>query len=251
MAWELLPVDYTDAVWSGLKRYREINNEDGTVSFQDETVYSNKEKSFFGAKEANRMNEALNTLMSMVENGDDLYTAFQNYFAQQKTQFESASGQTLTDFNAHVDAKTAECDTRSEEAMQELETHTAVLERMGDQLVSDLQTKYRDEMDSYEAEQKKLFDEWLANIQSQLSGDVAGNLQNQINELDDKVDGCTPRKTVFNGRFITETFGQDKIETEFVSDTTIVQKFYTNSVLNKTKTITFSADGLTINEEVS
>ena len=82
MAWELLPVDYTDAVWAGLKRYNQINNEDGSVSFQDITSYTGKEKSFFGAKDANRMNEALNTIMSMVENGTDLYTAFQNYFAE-------------------------------------------------------------------------------------------------------------------------------------------------------------------------
>lgn len=59
MAWELLPVDYTDAVWAGLKRYNQINNEDGSVSFQDITSYTGKEKSFFGAKDANRMNEAL------------------------------------------------------------------------------------------------------------------------------------------------------------------------------------------------
>lgn len=39
MAWERLPVNYTDAVWSGLKRYSMVNNEDGTVSFQDVTVY--------------------------------------------------------------------------------------------------------------------------------------------------------------------------------------------------------------------
>lgn len=42
MAWELLPVNYTDATWSGLKRYTEIQNGDGTVSFQDVTVYSQK-----------------------------------------------------------------------------------------------------------------------------------------------------------------------------------------------------------------
>ena len=65
MAWELLPVDYTDAVWAGLKRYNQINNEDGSVSFQDITSYTGKEKSFFGAKDANRMNEALNTIMSI------------------------------------------------------------------------------------------------------------------------------------------------------------------------------------------
>ena len=66
MAWQLLPTNYTDAVWNGLKRYTEISNEDGTVSFQDVTQYTNRENSFFGAKDANRMNEALNIIMSMV-----------------------------------------------------------------------------------------------------------------------------------------------------------------------------------------
>lgn len=55
MAWKLLPTDYTDAVWSGLKRYTQVDNSDGTVSFNDVTTYTNKEKSFFGAKDANRI----------------------------------------------------------------------------------------------------------------------------------------------------------------------------------------------------
>ena len=66
MAWTNLPTNYTDATWSGLRRYLMVNNEDGTVSFQDVTVYSNKETSFFGAKDANSMNEALNTIVPMI-----------------------------------------------------------------------------------------------------------------------------------------------------------------------------------------
>lgn len=66
MAWNLLPTDYTDAVWSGLKKYTEVKNPDGTVSFKDVTIYTDKENSFFGANDANRMNEALNHLMSKV-----------------------------------------------------------------------------------------------------------------------------------------------------------------------------------------
>ena len=66
MAWTNLPTNYTDASWSGLRRYLMVNNEDGTVSFQDVTVYDNKENSFFGAKDANNMNEALNTIVPMV-----------------------------------------------------------------------------------------------------------------------------------------------------------------------------------------
>ena len=87
MAWTLLPTNYTDAVWDGLKKYSEVNNPDGTVSFQDVTVYTNKEKSFFGAKDANRMNGALNHIMSMLENGTNLYEEFQTYFSEQKTLF--------------------------------------------------------------------------------------------------------------------------------------------------------------------
>ena len=65
MAWSPLPVNYTDAVWSGLKKYIPVNNEDDTVSFQDVTEYSNRENSFFGALNANSMNETLNILMSL------------------------------------------------------------------------------------------------------------------------------------------------------------------------------------------
>ena len=63
MAWTPLPTNYTDAVWEGLKKYNLINNPDGTISLQDLTVYIGKENSFFGAKDANRMNEAINALM--------------------------------------------------------------------------------------------------------------------------------------------------------------------------------------------
>lgn len=64
MSWENLPTNYTDAVFSGLRKYQQINNDDGTVSFQDVTVYQNQENSFFGANDANRMNTAINQLMN-------------------------------------------------------------------------------------------------------------------------------------------------------------------------------------------
>lgn len=148
MAWELLPTNYKDAVWNGLKKYTEVRNDDGTVSFQDVTQYSNWENSFFGAKDANRMNEALNAIMSMVENGTDLYTAFQNYFTQQKALFESE----------------------------------------GDAIIDTLETDYREEITDFESQQEQLFNAWFESIKSQLSGDVAGNLQNQIDTLDGQVE---------------------------------------------------------------
>lgn len=230
MAWELLPVNYTDATWSGLKRYNQISNEDGTVSFQDVTVYSDKENSFFGAKEANRMNEALNTLMSMVENGTDLYTAFQNYFNTQKGLFEDTADATQAGFNAYVKE----------------------LEAQGDSIIQSIQTDYRNEITAFENQQEQLFNTWFEFIKNQLGEDVAGNLQNQIDSLDVKTDGFDPRNTVFSsdGQTITETYGNKKIETIFVSANQIVQKLYENELLTLTKTITFSSDGLTINEEV-
>ena len=45
MAWTLLPTDYTDAVWSGLKKYSQVDNSDGTVSFQDVTKINFIQKS--------------------------------------------------------------------------------------------------------------------------------------------------------------------------------------------------------------
>ena len=159
MAWQLLPVDYTDAIWSGLKRYNEVTNEDGTVSFQDVTNYSNKEKSFFGAQDANRMNEALNTIMSMLENGTDLYEAFQIYFNTQKELFEEEADNTQQDLSNYVDT----------------------LKTEGDAIVDELKGDYREEITNFEQQQEQLFQMWFDFIKGQLSEDAAGNLQNQIN----------------------------------------------------------------------
>ena len=158
MAWQMLPTNYTDAVWNGLKRYTEISNEDGTVSFQDVTQYINREKSFFGAKEANRMNEALNVIMSMLENGTDLYTNFQNYFDQQKVVFTEKADNTYADFTAY---------------MNRLKTE-------GDKIIDTIETDYRNEITAFEQAQEQVFNTWFDFVKGQLSGDVAGNLQNQI-----------------------------------------------------------------------
>lgn len=230
MAWELLPVNYTDAVWSGLKRYNEVRNEDGTVSFQDVTAYSNKETSFFGAKDANRMNEALNTLMSMVENGTDLYTAFQNYFATQKGLFENTADATQQEFTDYVDG----------------------LKTEGDAVIATIKTDYRKEINDFENQQEELFTTWFDFIKGQFGEDVAGNLQNQIDTLDTKTDGFVPKDVAFSedGRTVTELYENKRVETEFVSENVIVQKLYENNVLTLTKTTTFSGDGLSVKEEV-
>lgn len=165
MAWELLPVNYTDAVWTGLKKYVQVTNEDGTVSFQDVTQYSQKENSFFGAYEANRMDEALNTLMSMVESGTDLYEAFQNYFDTQKSKFEVEADATQTDLTEYADG----------------------LKKEGDDIIASLETDYKDDIILFENTQEQVFTAWFESVRGQLSTDVAGKLQLEIEDLDDRL----------------------------------------------------------------
>ena len=166
MAWDLLPVNYTDAVWSGLKRYNMINNDDETVSFQDVTVYSAKDNSFFGAKDANRMNEALNTIMSMVESGTDLYSAFQNYFDTQKQQFESAANIKQDEFTDYIgDLKTE-----------------------GDSIIDGIETDYQTDIDNFKSTQEQVFNTWFDMLKNTLSEDQAGNLLNLITDVKERVD---------------------------------------------------------------
>lgn len=176
MAWTLLPTDYTDAVWSGLKKYSQVDNSDGTVSFQDVTVYTNKEKSFFGAKDANRMNEALNYIMSMLESGTDLYEEFQTYFTTQKQLFESSGNKVIENVRALTNAE-----------YDSYVTYVADLKERGDSSLAEIEHTYEEHMTSYESEQKKAFDTWFDTIKGQLSEDVAGNLQNQTTELDERL----------------------------------------------------------------
>ena len=165
MAWKLLPTDYTDAVWSGLKRYTQVDNSDGTVSFNDVTTYTNKEKSFFGAKDANRMNEALNYIMSMLENGTNLYEEFQTYFTTQKELFKSSG----------------------DSSYQELTQYFVNLKAQGDSSLAQIEKTYEEHMTIYEGEQTAAFNTWFVSIQNQLSTDVAGSLQNQITEVEERL----------------------------------------------------------------
>ena len=176
MAWTLLPTDYTDAVWSGLKKYSQVDNSDGTVSFQDVAVYTNKEKSFFGAKDANRMNEALNYIMSMLESGTDLYEEFQTYFTTQKQLFESSGNKVIENVRALTNAE-----------YDSYVTYVADLKERGDSSLAEIEQTYEEHMTSYESEQKKAFDTWFDTIKGQLSEDVAGSLQNQTTELDERL----------------------------------------------------------------
>lgn len=176
MSWQLLPTNYTDTVWSGLKKYTQIDNPDGTVSFNDVTTYTNKEKSFFGAKDANRMNEALNYIMSMLENGTDLYEEFQTYFATQQTLFRNKANDVIENVRALTNVE-----------YDSYKTYVANLKKEGNATLAEIEQTYKEHMTTYEGEQKAAFDAWFTSIQNQLSTDVAGSLQNQITEVEERL----------------------------------------------------------------
>lgn len=165
MAWQSLKTDYKDIAYSGLKKYTQIDNDDGTVSFRDETSYVNRDSSFFGANDANKMNEALNYIMTRLENGTDLYSEFQSFFRDQKQLFTTASNVTKEQF---------------EEYVRNLKTQS-------DGVVRQMEAGYEQRITSYEAQQNAVFDLWFNEIKATLSGDVAGNLQNQITTINNSL----------------------------------------------------------------
>lgn len=111
MAWTNLPTDYQDAVWNGNRKYKMINNSDGTVSFEDVTEYSQKENSFFGADEANAMNAGMNELAanmeSVAENAETASTAAQTATTKASEAASSASSAASSKTSAASSASTA------------------------------------------------------------------------------------------------------------------------------------------------
>ena len=64
MAWTNLPTNFINLVWSGLKKYRQYNNPDSTVSFEDVTEYVETEGTQMSAEQLNQMTGAVNQLMT-------------------------------------------------------------------------------------------------------------------------------------------------------------------------------------------
>lgn len=164
MSWTPLKENYTDAVWSGLRKYNLIENSDDTISLQDVTVYSQKENSFYGALDANRTNAAINVIMAMLENGTDLYTNFQNYFTTQQTLFEKTADEKQAGLTAYV----------------------ADLEAQGDALIQQIETDYSAEIQNFEDVQEQIFNVWFASVRDQLDRDVAGQIINRLNAMDER-----------------------------------------------------------------
>ena len=55
----MLRTDYKDDVFTGSRKYTMVDNQDGTVSFIDSTVYA-QVGDYYGAGEINEQNELIN-----------------------------------------------------------------------------------------------------------------------------------------------------------------------------------------------
>jgi hypothetical protein len=65
-----LRTDYNDAIYTGSKKYNIVENDDGTVSLEDKTVYYQRDNtSLFGANDINMINKAINDINEKRENG--------------------------------------------------------------------------------------------------------------------------------------------------------------------------------------
>lgn len=146
---ELLRTNYKDAVFEGYRKFIEIVNPDNTKSFEDVTDYTVRDEAFFGAADANKINGAINAIITAMDNGTDLYAVFSEFFEEQKTFFYETANTEAYDFQTY-------------------------LEQLTDKLNEDV--------NSMRQEQESEFNEWFEHIRGKLSEDAAGNLQNQIDK---------------------------------------------------------------------
>ena len=241
MGWKRLNTDYKDISWSGLKKYTQIENDDGTVSFRDDTRYTNKESSFFGAKDANQINEAVNYIMTKLENGTNLYSAFQEFFSTQKNQFTQTKDTIINDMRHKADND-----------YTAFGRYVTELKSRGDTALTNVESNHRQRMSAYEDTQKNEFNTWFAQMRDHLSSDQAGKLQLQVEDLKVLINGFDKKDVDISpdGNTITVLSGDKKIVTEVVSDTQLVKKLYVKNVLKMKKTIRFSDNYTKIREVI-
>lgn len=193
-AFEMLKTDYVDAVFEGLRKYLMISNPDGTFSFSDVTQYTVKEGSFFGAKDSNMMNTAMNLIMAALNNGTDLYEVFSNFFVEQQNLFTQTAGEYNADFFKYVIA----------------------LKETMDMQWSVLSKEYTTEIAKFENKQEAIYNTWFDMMKNKLSEDEAGKLQLQVTQLQENIDDlhemllsgmATGRLLTDEGYYLTDDIG--------------------------------------------
>lgn len=206
----------------------------------------------------------------------DLFNQFQDYFNQFKianekdfADWSAFQKQTYLDYIAAAEAaydqfialSQAEYTQYVSGQEDELAQYIATTQAAYNAFITQMESDYTDWTDAEMEKYEKWYNDhtqqwttefyyWFDNIKQQLSGDVAGQLQDAIDKVDEKVDGYVDRITTFSddGKTITQTSGTQKIITTFVDQYHITQDFYVDNVKIKSELITFTTDGKTITE---
>ena len=93
-----LKTDYKDAMFQGNRKYQMIQNEDGTVSFEDVTEYT-QEGDSFGAKDINDINTEVEKKFDSSDVVDPMVTTQAGFAADAK-----ATGDALKSQNSKIDS---------------------------------------------------------------------------------------------------------------------------------------------------
>lgn len=206
----------------------------------------------------------------------DLWSQFQDYFTRFKATYEkdyadwtAYQKQTYLDYIANmeqlyqqfVDASKQDYTNWVSDQEDAMDAYIKATQKAYDDFVTAMEGSYKSWTTDKQAEYEKWYSDhttqwtaefyyWFENIKEQLSDDVAGRLQAEIDSLDEKIDGYVDRTTTFSddGKSITQVSGDQKVVTTFVDEFHILQDFYINDVKIKTESITFSTDGKVITE---
>ncbi|MCI5630192.1 MAG: hypothetical protein MR346_11295 [Clostridium sp.] len=95
-------------------------------------------------------------------------------------QFEAWYKEKTSEYESNMTSKITELDSVSKNKINELDT--AVTSKIA---------KYETDMTASETNMETQFNTWFNNVKNKLDGDVATNLENQINEIDTKVSSNT------------------------------------------------------------
>lgn len=225
-AFELLRTDYADAVFDGLRKYLQIINTDGTFSFADVTQYTVKEGAFFGAKDANMINTAVNAILAALNNGTDLYEVFSNFFVEQQNLFEQTAGEYNSEFEAYLaelrkDVE-AQCEKLEQDYIDEITSFEGAQETSFNAWFDALKVQ----SENFEKTQEAVFNTWFSLIKDQLSNDAAGRLLQYImayGECDTQVDAAEKEVSCDNfsvakGSSIRIKFNADSFATTPLAD---------------------------------
>lgn len=176
--------------------------------------------------------------------------AYLDYIQSMQTLYEQFVAKSENDYNTWVNGQEADMASYIAATKQAYDEYVAAMQNNYDTWTAAKEAEYEKWYADHTTQWTAEFYYWFDNIKKQLSGDIAGQLQDAIDALEEKVDGYIDRVTEFSddGTMITQTSGTQKIVTTFVDQYHITQDFYANGVKIKTESITFSTDGKVITE---